>query len=91
VGLFSDEQMANRVNSWTQWGELEEVVVGRADNGCFPPDEPNYPSTMHPTWPLGRKSKHSIQLANNELQNLQEILEAERISVISKVRMLVNL
>merc|ERR1740117_1006550 len=26
-----------RVNAWTQWGKLREVVVGVADHGCFIP------------------------------------------------------
>lgn len=34
-----------RVNAWTQWGTLKEVVVGVADNACFIPTQP----ALHPT------------------------------------------
>jgi hypothetical protein len=30
------------VNAWTEWGSLEEVVVGRADNSMYNHPEPNY-------------------------------------------------
>lgn len=29
-----------RVNAWTQWGALKEVVVGVADKACFIPEQP---------------------------------------------------
>lgn len=32
--------VTRRVNAWTQWGNLKEVVVGVADNGCFIPTQP---------------------------------------------------
>lgn len=77
------------VNSWTEWETLEEVVVGRADNACFPPLEPNCmePTIRHSeiseyfTWPEGRKKKEVIARANKQLDHLVEIMEGEGIVV----------
>ncbi|CAF1690230.1 unnamed protein product [Adineta ricciae] len=27
------------VNSWTEWGQLEHVMVGSAENMCYPDEE----------------------------------------------------
>jgi len=32
--------VASKVNAWTEWGSLREIVVGNADNACFPPEQP---------------------------------------------------
>lgn len=77
------------VNSWTEWGRLEEICVGRADYGCFPPIEPNLmnPSLHHKgieeylNWPEGRKKKEVIARANSQLNTLVEIMEGEGITV----------
>lgn len=77
------------VNSWTEWGQLEEVCVGRADNACFPPIEPNLMNlSIHHeeigkyfTWPEGRKKKEVIDRANRELDAFVDILEGEGITV----------
>lgn len=77
------------VNSWTEWGTLEEVVVGRADKACFPPIEPNFmqPNLHHKqieewlTWPEGRKKKEVIERANKQLDTLVDILEGEGVTV----------
>lgn len=77
------------VNSWTEWGTLEEICVGRADNACFAPLEANI---MKPTinskeiedyftWPEGRKKKEIIDRANKQLDGLVEIMEGEGITV----------
>lgn len=88
ISVFKVKEM-NVVNSWTEWEQLEEVVVGRADNSCFPPIEPNF---MKPTirqkdiedrlpWPNGRKKKEVIDGANQQLDMLVDILEGEGIVV----------
>lgn len=33
-------KLNRRVNAWTQWGNLKEIVVGVADNACFIPTQP---------------------------------------------------
>lgn len=79
-----------KLNAWTQWGELKECVVGVADNACFPPVQPAMiPEINDPTiasvlgeWPRGRKSKHCIDAANEELQNLCNVLEGEGVNVL---------
>ncbi|KAJ6636129.1 Glycine amidinotransferase, mitochondrial, partial [Pseudolycoriella hygida] len=77
------------VNSWTEFGTLEEVVVGRADNTCFPLLEPNFvPPTINDetiaeyfSWPEGRKKKEIIDRANKQLEGLVEVMEGEGIIV----------
>ena len=79
-----------KLNAWTQWGELKEMVVGVADNACFPPVQPAMiPEINDPTirdilgdWPKGRKSQHCIDAANEELNLLQNILEGEGVRVL---------
>ena len=39
-----------KVNSWTEWGRLRTVVVGRADNAChYDVDDPS-----HTAFQIGR-------------------------------------
>lgn len=37
-----------RVNAWTEWGSLREIVVGNADNANFPPVSPAMRPTINP-------------------------------------------
>lgn len=30
------------VNSWTEWGDLEYVMVGSVENSCYPDPDPFY-------------------------------------------------
>lgn len=77
------------VNSWTEWGTLEEVCVGRADNSCFAPLEPNFQNPTinskaieeYVSWPEGRKKKEVIDRANQQLENLIEIMQGEGITI----------
>lgn len=77
------------VNSWTEWGNLKEICIGRADNACFAPLEANI---RKPTinnaileeyfvWPEGRKKKEIIDRANNQLEMLADIMEGEGVVV----------
>ena len=78
------------LNAWTQWGELKECVVGIADNACFPPVQPAMiPEINDPIirdvlgeWPRGRKSQRCIDAANEELDNLVNVLEGEGVACL---------
>ncbi|MET9359914.1 glycine amidinotransferase [Streptomyces sp. NPDC006632] len=78
-------QTSSIVNSWNEWDPLQEMVVGSADNANFEPTEPgsrpsirNAPDTPFPTGP---KSKKAIDLANEELQQLANLLESQGVTV----------
>jgi glycine amidinotransferase len=79
------------LNAWTQWGTLREMVVGVADNACFPPVQPALvPEINDPVvaralggrWPKGRKSQACIDAANKELDNLVDVLEGEGVRTL---------
>jgi len=79
------------VNAWTQWGDLETVVVGRADpKSCHLPHEPACHSEINDPvlaenipWPGGCvKHSRSIEFASAQLDNLCAVLEAETVRVI---------
>ena len=42
IDRYLETRLNNKpiVNAWNEWDELEEVVVGNADNACFEPTEP---------------------------------------------------
>jgi glycine amidinotransferase len=88
--IASPKNDGRKLNAWTQWGELKEVVVGVADNACFPPVQPaQIPEINDPVlrdvlgeWPKGRKSKHCIDAANEELDNLVNVMEGEGIKCL---------
>eukprot|EP00548_Thalassiothrix_antarctica_P013169 CAMPEP_0194169460 /NCGR_PEP_ID=MMETSP0154-20130528/4122_1 /TAXON_ID=1049557 /ORGANISM="Thalassiothrix antarctica, Strain L6-D1" /LENGTH=605 /DNA_ID=CAMNT_0038880849 /DNA_START=42 /DNA_END=1859 /DNA_ORIENTATION=- len=35
------------VNAWTEWGDLKEIVIGDANNACFPPPSPSFAPTIN--------------------------------------------
>jgi glycine amidinotransferase len=73
------------VNAWDEWGSLEEVVVGRADMACFEPTEPgSRPQRRDASgdaFPTGPKPAVSIARANEELDNLADVLASRGITV----------
>ncbi|KAL1917688.1 uncharacterized protein VTP21DRAFT_3522 [Calcarisporiella thermophila] len=80
--------MEDIVNAWTEWGKLEEVVVGRAENSCFIQEEPNFRGfinnklvDMTIPWPEGRKKASIIDNAIRQLNFFVETLEGEGIRV----------
>jgi len=77
------------VNSCTQWGDLQEVIVARLpDDACFPPNgidfhgESNneYIRNTMP-WPAGPKHIDVIRRANEQYDQLAELLQGEGIVV----------
>ena len=77
--------MATIVNSWNEWGPLKHVIVGRADDGHIPPEEPALEakvpedSDMRGQW--GRRPEESIARANELLDNFASMLEKRGVSV----------
>lgn len=77
--------MSQIVNSFTQFSTLKGVMVGRADGSCYPHQQPG--SLWEPNdapndfWPFGAKPKSSIDKANAQLQNLEEVLSSECVTV----------
>jgi N-dimethylarginine dimethylaminohydrolase len=82
------------VNAWTQFGTLETVVVGRADESSrHLTDGPTSRSVVngplgkfYKEWPSGEsKDPSSIRAAQFQLDNLVEVLEAESVTVKTNV------
>jgi glycine amidinotransferase len=78
-----------KVNAWTQWGDIDTIMVGQANHACFPPSSPGFrPEINDPhlaswlTWPEGRKKDDVIERANIELDNLAKVLEEHQITVL---------
>jgi glycine amidinotransferase len=74
-----------RVTAWNEWDPLEEIVVGSADNACFEPTEPaSRPQRRDGSglpFPTGRKPADLVARANEELDNLAEVLRARGVTV----------
>ena len=80
------------VNSWTEWGALELVCVGTAEEMCYPDDTPSYPwhtgpSSLSPyvRSVSGRRPRRRIEQAQAQLDNLTELLRAESIVVANSI------
>jgi len=86
------------VNRWNDFDPLEEIVVGIADDACFPPLEPgcqsefndqftkygaemSHPLSEYVPWPTGPKLKKFITKANEELEEMKDMLEGEGVVV----------
>lgn len=74
-----------RVNSWNDFDPLKHVIVGRADFTCIPPTEPateaKVPedSDMRGMW--GPRPTETVEKANNQLDNLADVLLSRGIKV----------
>lgn len=81
--------MSNKiVNSWNEWDELEEIIVGIADYASFEPKEPgNHPKLRDPKlaptipFPSGIKNPEVLEKANEELDGLVSLLKSHNIIV----------
>src|SRR5262245_10530099 len=76
------------VNAWNEWDELEEIVVGIADDANFEPAEPgNRPALRDKKigeifpFPRGPKKQAVIDRANEELNGLAALLESHGVTV----------
>jgi len=76
------------VNAWNEWDELEEVVVGIADNAHFEPTEPGSRPDLRNKelagifpFPKGPKKLAVTEKANEELAGLAALLESHGVIV----------
>merc|ERR1719230_1499526 len=86
------------VRRWTDFDKLEEVIVGLADDACFPPHEPaceaeyndahvkfgtkmSHNFSEYVPWPTGPKLKRFVNKANEQLDNLADVLAGEGVTV----------
>lgn len=76
------------VNSWNEWDDLEEIVVGIADYACFEPTESgNHPKLRDEKlaqiipFPSGKKSPKVLEKANEELNGLAYLLKDQGVIV----------
>nr|ADF88261.1 amidinotransferase [Aphanizomenon sp. 10E9]ADF88264.1 amidinotransferase [Aphanizomenon sp. 22D11]ADF88278.1 amidinotransferase [Aphanizomenon sp. 10E6] len=76
------------VNSWNEWDELKEMVVGIADGAYFEPTEPgNRPALRDKniakmfSFPSGPKKQEVTEKANEELNGLVALLESQGVTV----------
>ncbi|WP_237388190.1 serine/threonine protein kinase [Xenorhabdus sp. Sc-CR9] len=73
------------VECHTEWGKLQHVIVGRADNACIPPPEPAFmariPENSDMRGRYGPRSQESIDAANEQLDGLSSILISRGIRV----------
>lgn len=79
----------DKVNAWTEWGRLKTVMVGKADNACFQPNElashgkiNNKSIAAEIDWPIGKKKNIFIEKANEQLNNFANILSNRGITVL---------
>lgn len=79
------------MNSWTEWGTLEKICVGRVEGACYPDFEPGVPFNMvqdsltvqyQDHW-VGYRPEERIKRATWELDNLCTILESECVQVVT--------
>lgn len=81
-----------RVNSWTEWGRLRTIMVGRADNACHYNVNDISSHTKYQIndnylkefidWPSGKVKQTLIDKANQELDNLVKVLESYGVRVL---------
>jgi glycine amidinotransferase len=72
------EESPPLVNAWNEWDTLEEIIVGRADDAAFEPTEPGYRPQLRDCsgdpFPTGPKPADLVSRANEELDNLADVL-----------------
>ncbi|MFG2232990.1 glycine amidinotransferase [Streptomyces sp. NPDC048723] len=73
------------VNAWNEWDTLREVVVGSAVGAAFEPVEPgNRPQIRGragAAFPTGRKPAEAVARAEEELNGLAALLQAQGVTV----------
>lgn len=73
------------VNSWNEWDPLRHVIVGVATKGCIPVSEPaieyHFPEEGGIQGKSGQWPDELIDLANNELDNLANVMRKRGIRV----------
>jgi len=73
------------VNAWNEWDPLEEIIVGRADGAAFEPVEPGSRPQLRDgsggPFPTGPKPDDMVKGANEELDNLSDVLKGYGVTV----------
>jgi len=77
------------VNSCTQWGKLEEIIVAQLpEDACFPPNGIDFHGECNNKyirdtlpWPAGRKHTETIKRANAQYNQFAALLEGEGVTV----------
>ena len=73
------------VNSWNEWDPLKHVIVGVADNCHIPAPEPaldaKVPEDSDMKGQFGKRPQHTIDKANEQLNNFVNVLEKRGVKV----------
>ncbi|CAF1447946.1 unnamed protein product [Adineta ricciae] len=85
------------VNSWTEWGQLETICIGTAQGMCYPDETPAYswhtPRSnirRYINSVIGPRPRHRIEQAQQQLDNLADLLRAETVRVCNFVDEIFN-
>lgn len=74
--------MENIVNSWDEWSQLRDVIVGKIDLSCIPNPEPMYCIKSGKRLFEGRPHcEESKEKANKQLDHFIKVLEKENVRV----------
>ena len=77
--------MPKIVNSWTEWGRLKRVIVGRADGTMVQAPEPatvrDWPEWGFPKGTYGRMPQEMEDTANEQLDNFAALLQSHGVVV----------
>jgi len=74
--------MNSIINSWNEWSQLNEIIVGNIDNACIPNPEPIYSiKTKNPFLQGKQYSDESKVKANKQLNQFINVLKSEGVSV----------
>jgi len=74
------------VSSWTEFQPLREIIVGRCEDSCMPRNEPAFQAKLRSADHAlnhmeGRRTEESIDLGNQETENLCNVLESHGVTV----------
>lgn len=79
------DRATTRINSWNEWDTLKHVIVGRADGTMVQAPEPgvvrDWPEDGFPRGSYGPLPEEMVEVANEQLDNLVQILERRGIRV----------
>lgn len=79
------DRATTRINSWNEWDTLKHVIVGRADGTMVQAPEPgvvrDWPEDGFPRGTYGPLPEEMVEVANEQLDNLVQILERRGIRV----------
>jgi hypothetical protein len=84
----TDTAALGPVNSWDEWGKLEEIIVGRLEGSVIPPyhvsvtfNVPNFTAKLHRLVAGFRYPGWMLKRAQRELDGFVKLLEGEGVRV----------